>query len=92
MVKNVLHLDWRGAYPGMYSCEDTLNCILNICISLYVKFYLNLKRCDVATKDTKKSTEKSGGISRSNHRKTDWKRDWVVLIFRTRFLCQEKKA
>lgn len=47
----------------MYSCEDTLNCILNICTSLYVKFDLNLKRCDVATKDAEKSTEKAGGIS-----------------------------
>ena len=63
MVKNVLPLNWRGTYPGMYSCEDTLNCILSIGISLYVKFYLNLKRRDVATKDPEKSTEKTGGIS-----------------------------
>lgn len=35
-MENEQNLDWDGGYTGVYICQNSWNCVLEICILFYV--------------------------------------------------------
>lgn len=41
---HVPYLDWDGGYMGVYICQNSWNCTLEVCILLYINISVKKKK------------------------------------------------